>query len=195
MNGRIITLKEARAVLESEFGKGVKIALEPIISEKEDQLWIFDPLTGIIGRDDKKLYEVEVVFREDKGFYQLRLKEEPGTESPVVGHVGVEIFEDMVVVRENSGFNGNFLELRPSSLSKGEKLAPGSRCITDVEANPQRIKGMIKCCVKVLDEKPELAPGERLMPIKEFLAQTTDGGRSIAALVKVLIELDRINIS
>ena len=101
----------------------------------------------------------------------------------------------MVVVRENSGFNGNILELRPSSLSKGEELAPGSRCITNVEANPQRIEGMIKCCVKVLDERPELAPGERLMPIKEFLAQTPDGGRSMAALVKALLELDRINVS
>ena len=194
MNGRMITLEEARAVLESEFGEGVKIALEPIISEKEDQLWRFDPLTGKIGRDDSKLYEVEVVFREDKGFYQLRMKEEPGTDDPIIGHVGVEIFRDMVVVRENSGFNEDFLELKPSSLSKGEKLAPSSRCITNVEANPQRIKGLIKCCVKVLDEKPELAPGEFLMPIKEFMEETTDG-RSISALVKALVELDRINVS
>jgi len=189
-----VTLKEAQKALEEKFGKGVKIALEPIVPEKEDQLWRFDLLTGKIGRDDGKLYEAKIVFREDKEFWQLRLKEEPGTDDPIVGHVGVEIFKDMVVVRENSGFNGNILELRPSSVSKGEKLASGSRCITNVEANPQRIKGFIKCCVKVLDEEPELAPGERLMPIKEFLAQTTDG-RSMAALIKALVELDRINVS
>jgi hypothetical protein len=189
-----VTLEEARKALEDKFGPGVKIALEPVVKGKEDQLWRFDPATGITGRDDKKLYEIEVVFREDKGFWQPRLKEEPGAEDPIVGHVGVEIFEDMVVVRENSGFNGSILELRPSSLSKGEKLAPGSKCTTNIEANPQRIEGMIKCCVKVLDEKPELAPGECLMPIKEFLAQTTDGGRSMAALVKALIELNRISI-
>lgn len=194
MNGRMITLEEARIVLESKFGEGVEVALEPIVSGKEDQLWRFDPLTGKIGRDDSKLYEVEVVFREDKDFYQLRLKEEPGTEDLVVGHVGVEIFEDMVVVRENSGFNREILELKPSSLSKGEKLTPSSRCITNVEANPQRIKGLIKCCVKVLDEKPELAPGEFLMSIEEFMKKTTDG-RSISALVKALIELDRISVS
>ena len=195
MSKEMITLEEARIALEEKFGKGVKISLEPIISGEEDRLWRFDPATGKIGRDDGNLYEVEVVFREDKGFYQLRLKEEPGVEDSVVGHVGVEIFGDMVVVRENSGFNGDILELRPSSLSKGEKLAPGSRCITNTEANPQRIKGMIKCCVKVLDEEPELASGEYLMPIEKFLAQTTDGGRSMTALVKALIELDRISVS
>ncbi len=189
-----ITLEQAQKALEEKFGKGVKISLEPIIEGKEKQLWRFDPQTGKIGRDDDKLYEVEVVFREDKGFYQLRLKEEPGTDDLIVGHVGVEIFGDKVVVRKNSGFNGNILELKPSSLSKGEKLAPSSRCITNIEANPQRISGQIKCCVKVLDNKPELASGEFLMPIKEFLEQTTDG-RSISALVKALIELDRISVS
>lgn len=186
-----ITLSGAQKALEDKFGPGVKIALEPIVEGKEDQLWRFDLTMGKIGRDDEKLFEAKVILREDKNYYQLVIVEEPATEG-YVGHVGVDILGTKVIARGNSGLNGPIIELKPSSVSRGEKLTPGSKCIDEVETNPQRIIGKIKCCTTQLEDV-ELKPGERLTPIIDFLRETTDG-RSISSLVKALVEEDMIRI-
>jgi len=195
MAGIIIPLEEGRIVLEREFGKGIKLALEPIVSEREDQLWRFDLVTGIVGRNDRALYEAEVVFREDKGYYQLKITEEPGAdekatkrqgiEGRVVGEVIIERHNGIVVTRHNSGFNGKILELKPSSLSKGELMPKDAIPIAFIEANPQRIEGLIAIYVIDVKEPLEAGQGEELMSLEEFIRKTTDG-RSLGAIAKAV---------
>ena len=191
----MIPLEEARIVLERKFGEGVKIALEPIALGNEDRMWRFDPTTGIIGRDDRALFEAEVVFRRDKGYYQLMIREEPGAdeeatkrqgiEGRVVGEVIIERYNGIVVTRHNSGLNGKILELKPSSFYKGELMPKDATPIAFIEANPQRIEGLIAVYVIDTEEPLEAGPGEELMSLEDFIRQTTDG-RSLSAIAKAI---------
>ncbi|MCK5122605.1 MAG: hypothetical protein KAQ87_00410 [Candidatus Pacebacteria bacterium] len=195
MSGEMITLEEAQTALEKIFGKDVKIALEPIVPEKEDQLWRFDLLTGIIGRNDRALFEAEVILRKDKGYHQLIIREEPGAdekatkrqgiEGRIIGEVIIERYNGIVVTRHNSGLNGKILELKPSSLSKGELMPEDATPLAFIEANPQRIEGLIAVYVVDVKEPFEVGPDEELMSLEEFIRRTTDG-RSLSAIVKAV---------
>jgi len=185
----------AQKVLEDEFGPDVRIALEPIVEGREEQLWSFDSVAGIMGRADKLLYEARVKYREDKKYYSLVLVEEPGADEKsttregiagrVVGDLIIERYSGIVVTRKNSGFNGEILELKPSSLSKGDLAPMGKVPLAYFESNPQRIEGLIAIYVVDVEEDFVLGPGEQRMSLEEFIRRTTDG-RSLGAIAKAV---------
>ncbi|MBI5071339.1 hypothetical protein HZB93_00350 [Candidatus Falkowbacteria bacterium] len=154
----IITLEEAQRRL----GENVVVCLEPddvrgakIGGGKAAELWCFDPATGRSGRGDGKFHDARYVDR--GGWGQIALYEEPNVPPPedgsprVVGHVVIEMNRygaPRVRVRRTKGLNGEVLELRPSSISKGE-LADKGKLVGNFydsnffESNPQRIAGVI----------------------------------------------------
>ncbi len=85
----------------------------------------------------------------------------------------------LVRVRSNKGLNGPIIELKPSSLSKGELEAEGRTPDALLEANPQRLTGFIAVFLNRIefDDTEGMTPGE-------FVSKSTDG-RSIAALAKL----------
>ncbi len=189
---QIIVLEEARRRL----GEDVVVCLEldPILTKKvedgkEAELWCFDPATGRSGRGDGKFFDGRYVDR--GGWGQLVLYEEPNLSQPedgssrVVGHVIVEWNHQhgqiKVRVRKAKGLNGEMLELKPSSISKGELAEKGLEPVGYIESNPQRIVGMIA----VYSVEVNAIPEAELMTPAEFRKQSTDG-RSLAALAKVL---------
>lgn len=186
MKPKIISLEEAQKLLGN-----VVICLEPektmqdkITAGKEKELWIFSPVTGVSGRGDKKFFEVRLIARE--GFNQLVIWEEPGIEKPddkrIVGQVIIEVWDNQIIARKAKGVNGEILELKPSSISKGELAKNGVKPIGYIEANPQRIVGTIEVYMVKLSEEPTLKPGEELMYPTHFANKSTDA-RSLAALV------------
>jgi hypothetical protein len=183
----LISPEEARQRL----GEDVVIVLEPpeVIAAKEAtgkvaDLWIFDPQTGRIQRGDRKFYALGVVHHPG-GWNLGAVIEEPGVPEPeigsrIVGHVIVEVNpHGYVHVRHANGLNGEILELKPSSLSKGELDASGRQPDAIIEANPQRILGSIA----VYRHDVEFPDKEGMLPA-EFIAESTDG-RSIAAVAKL----------
>jgi hypothetical protein len=131
----IISLEEAGRTL----GENVIISLEP---KNDKPQWHFDPKDGVIRRLDGKFCEGRVV---DRGpFSQLAIIEEPNKPegTNLIGQVVVEFDHEngLVKTRRNKGLNGEVLELKPSSLSKGEITEKGKKCGL-FEANPQRIGG------------------------------------------------------
>lgn len=183
---RIISLAKARELL----GNNVVICLEPpetmeqkIEDGKGDQLWTLDPETGVSGRGDKKFFQVRLIDR--GGFNQPVIYEEPSVEKSgdkrVVGQIIIETWDDQIVVRKAKGVSGDILELKPSSISKGELVKNGIKPIGFIEANPQRIVGTIEVYKIKLDEEPTLKPGEELMYPSDFTEKSSDA-RSLAAL-------------
>lgn len=182
----IITLEEARRRL----GENVVVCLEPdevrgakIGGGKSGELWCFDPATGRSGRGDGKFHDARYVDR--GGWGQIALYEEPNVPVPedgsprVVGHVVIEQSPGgLVRVRKAKGLNGEILELKPSSISKGELAEKGMKPVGYIESNPQRIEGMIAVYVVVA----YFPNAEGMMP-GEFRKQSTDG-RSLSALAK-----------
>ena len=186
----IITLEEARRRL----GEGVVICLEPdailerkVAEDKAAELWCFDPVTGRSGRGDGKFHDARYVER--GGWGQIALYEEPNVPQPadptmprVVGHVVIETTRKygalLVRVRKATGLNGGMLELKPSSISKGELAEKGLKPVGDIESNPQRIVGMIAVYVMETD-----FPEEEGRTVIQFGRHSTDG-RSLAALAK-----------
>ncbi|MFA5128373.1 MAG: hypothetical protein WC445_00195 [Patescibacteria group bacterium] len=188
-----ITLAEARKRL----GENVVVCLEPdavrekkVTENKAAELWIFDPATGWSCRGDGKFHDARYVDR--GGWGQIALYEEPNVPQPedgsprVVGHVVIEMNRygaPRVRVRRTKGLNGEVLELKPSSISKGELADKGKLVGTFydsnfVESNPQRIMGMIAIYLVNAD-----FPDEEGMTPDEFRRQSTDG-RSLSALAK-----------
>lgn len=185
----IITLEEARRRL----GENVVVCLEPddvrgakIGGGKNDELWCFDPATGRSGRGDGKFCDARYVDR--GGWGQIALYEEPNVPAPedgsprVVGHVVIEVNNfaaPRVHVRHAKGLNGEILELKPSSISKGELAEKGTKPVgTFVESNPQRIVGVMEVYVAVVD----FPDAEGMIP-DDFRKQSTEG-RSLSALAK-----------
>lgn len=147
--------------------------------------WGFDPVTGWAGREDGKFHRAEVV-RHPKGYPVLVLREEPNTPEAddgrprVVGHVIVEVNQSgLVRTRAEESPNGLILELKPSSISKGELEQSGREPDALYLANAQRLLGFI-AAYKVEVSFPD---SDGLTP-QEFVANSTDG-RSITALAKL----------
>lgn len=155
---------------------------------KEAELWGFSLATGWIQRGDGKFHAAGVVAHPG-GWNLAAIVEEPNVIPPsdrphIVGHIIVEMkarghFRVYVRVRKAKGLNGEILELKPSSLSKGELDASGREPDAIFEANPQRLQGMIA----VYRHDVEF-PDEESMTPAEFVAQSTDS-RSITALAKL----------
>jgi hypothetical protein len=189
MGKLIISLAEACKRL----GEDVVICLEPeefmaskLAKNKELELWVLDPITGISARGDKRFFDVR--FLDRGGWGQLCIHQEPGIEAVegtrVVGHVVVQTMvhegKRLIRVRPNDGLSRKILELRPSSYSKNDlcgKLGCQPHGIS--EADPQRLTGDILHFVLEEDFPPEEG-----MTITEFVAKTTDG-RALNALAKV----------
>jgi hypothetical protein len=180
-----------------QFGRPVLFCLEPdevrlakIKAGKEAELWCFDPATGRIRRGDGKFFDVRMVNR--GGWFQPVIHEEPNVPAPedgsprVVSHVVIEMNRygaPRVRVRRIQGLNGEVLELKPSSISKGE-LADKGKLVGNFydsnffESNPQHIEGVIEVYLVNAD-----FPDAEGMTPDEFRRQSTDG-RSLAALAK-----------
>ncbi|MFH2136362.1 MAG: hypothetical protein ABII19_01860 [Patescibacteria group bacterium] len=170
---------------------GASIYLEPeaivkkkLTEGKGTELWIYFPDLGRIARGDGKFFDILTVDR--GGWFQPVIHEERHVPTPedgsprVVGHVIVETNgRGFVRVRRAKGLNGEILELKPSSLSKGELAEKGLLPHGYFESNPQRIEGMIAAYLALVD-----FPDEEGMTPSEFRRQSTDG-RSLAALAKV----------
>ncbi len=182
-----ISLAEA----QQRLGEDVIIDLEPpevvaakVAAGKEIELWGFDLGAGRIQRGDRKFHALEVV-RHPGGWYIGAVTEEPNIAPPeegprIVGHVIVEVNpRGLVRVRRAKGLNGEVLELRPSSISKGELDASGQEPTAVIEANPQRIGGSIA----VYRHDIEFPDEEGMLP-GGFIAASTDG-RSISAVAKL----------
>jgi hypothetical protein len=151
--------------------------------------WGFNFETGAIGRDDGKYFEMRVV-QHPGGWPIAAVYEEPGTPQPddgsprIVGQVIIDVdAQGRVGARKAKGLNGETLELKPSSVSKGElaKSDPDpDRKPVVFETNPQRIVGFVGYFVNRVEAHPE---GTIVLTLDEFVAQSTDG-RSLAALAK-----------
>lgn len=187
MEPEIISLEEA----VKRLGKNVVVCLEPkekmrekLLARKGQELWIFDPKTGIEGRSDKKFFEIRL---EDRGGYnQLVLHEEPLVikvpgEMRIIGQVIIEMIDGQIIARTTKGINGNIWELKPSSVSKGELIKNGVQPIGYIETNPQRTDGTVEVYIVNLKEQPQLKPNETMMTPVEFSKRSTDA-RSLAAL-------------
>lgn len=188
---RIISLTKAQELLDGN----TVICIEPdemmktkISDGKVSELWGFNVGTGISGRGDQRFFDVRLIDR--GGWYQLVIYEEPGVEVKeneirVVGHIIIEYCRGIIVVREANGVNGPIFELKPSSVSK-DKLAPESaKPVAFIEANPQRIMGLMAVYLIELPNLPEISDGEIYMAWEEFCKTSNNrkqDGRSLAAL-------------
>jgi len=194
----IISLKEAQKRLDR--GKGpVMICLEPdeilekkttpdeTEKDKSAELWVFNSATGESGRIDDRFFKICYVDR--GGWGQLGVYEEPHVLVDeyygfplyrIVGHVIIDVAPDgRVQSRKAKGLEGEILELKPSSVSKGELVEKEMTPAGYFLANPQRIMGYIAV---YLNPVPA-AEGEGWMLPRDFVAASTDG-RSITALTK-----------
>lgn len=187
---RRISLEEA----QDRLGKDVVIDLEPadavatkVAAGKGDELWVFDLGSGWISRVDHKFHAAAVV-RHPGGWNVAAIIEELNVPLPVsgpriVGHVIVEMNpRGLVHVRRAKGLNGEVLELKPSSVSKGELDASGSAPNAIIEANPQRLDGSIAVYI---NQDVEFPDAEGMHP-GQFLKESTDG-RSLAAVGKLYV--------
>jgi len=168
----IISLKQATEML-----KGKVISLEP---KNDKPQWVFDPEDGATKRLDGRFFEGRIV---DRGaFNQLAIIEEPNKPegTSLIGQVVVEFDPEngLVKTRKSKGLNGEILELKPSSLSKGEISEKGQKC-GNIETNPQRIGGGY---IEIVLMNTNIPSAEGMTPL-EFIAQSTDA-RSISALAK-----------
>lgn len=181
------SLENARAIL----GEGAFICLESedviatkVAAGKEAELWGFGLNTGRIQRGDGKFHAAGVV-RHPGGWNLAAIIEEPNVTPPtngphIVGHVIVDVNpRGLIRVREAKGLNGIMLELKPSSISKGELEASGRQPEGLGEANPQRIVGTMA----FFRNDVEFPDDEGVTPAT-FVAQSTDG-RSITAVAKL----------
>lgn len=171
---------------------GDQLLLEPpesadpkIQAGKSLELWVYDPQISVIRRGDNKFHHAGVV-RHPGGWYTCAIIEEPNINAPedggprIVGHVIVDVNpRGFIRSRTNKGLNGDILELKPSSVSKGELDQSGRKPDALFEANPQRIDGTIA----VFRNDIEFPDEEGIRP-SEFVACSTDG-RSITALAKL----------
>ena len=172
-------------------GAHTQILLEPkevsgakIGAGKNHELWVFDPENGTIRRGDNKFHACGLVLHPG-GWHAAAIIEEPSILPPeqgprIIGHVIVDVNpRGYVRVRTNKGLNGDILELKPSSISKGE--IESSRRTPDAlfEANPQRISGTIA----VFRNDVEFPDKEGMNP-SEFVFRSTDA-RSITAIAKL----------
>lgn len=186
---RIITLAEAQA----ELGQDTVIVLEgdedwekKVKGGKEDQAWVFDLAQGAICRGDRKFYEF-IVGTHPGGYPAAFVREEPGIPAPadggkrVVGHVIVDVDSaGNIAVRRGKGLNGETLEVKSSSVSKGELDASGQQPVGYVEFNPMRLDGFAAVYVNRVDA---FAAGVESMSPRELAEQSTDG-RLLSALAK-----------
>lgn len=183
----IISLAEAQQLLGD-----VVVCIEPDDireakqgTKDEPALWVWDPATGTTRRGDHKFFDVPYVRRGAYGHPAIRqeplLPDPPAGERRVIGHVIVETnAAGLVRVRQAHGLNGPVLELKPSSVSKGE-LAGGEEVpVGHFEADPQRLGGGY---VAVYHRKNVDFPDSEGMPPRAFVDQSTDG-RGISACVK-----------
>lgn len=184
---RIISLAEAQRLLGD-----VVVCLEPddIREAKrgtsdEPTLWIWDPATGTTRRGDNKYFDVPYVRRGAYGHPVIRqeplLPDPPEGARRVHSHVIVETnAAGLVRVRQAQGLNGPILELKPSSVSKGELAGGEETPVGYFEADPQRISGGV---IAVYHRKNVDFPDSEGMPPRAFVALSTDG-RSVSALVR-----------
>lgn len=187
MSKKIISLAEAIARL----GDDVVICLEPnstltakVDGGKTDELWVFDPTTGRMGRGDGRFFAVDG-YVDRGGWGHPGVIEEPGLPFPedgprIIGHVIVEVNgSGLVRARDGKGLNGPILELAPSSISKGDLAGDEETPIGFVEANPQRIGGGL---IAVYLHHSDFADADGITP-DNFRKRSTDG-RSLSALAK-----------
>ena len=149
-------LAEILEAADCDLQEGLAIAQEPpdlarqkIADGKAAEVWatfIWRDGSGEakldMKRGDLRFCRAAVVNNLAGGFPQLILQEEPGLTSSVVGHIIVETFNGIVVVRWNAGVDGEkFWELLPSSISKGELASEDAELIAIIYANHQRLGG------------------------------------------------------
>ncbi|MFA5412944.1 MAG: hypothetical protein WC348_00135 [Patescibacteria group bacterium] len=182
LEGAVRRLDGAFVYLEPE-----EVAARKLSEGKGVELWYFDPATGRIARGDGKFFDIRMVDR--GGWGQIVLYEEPNvpqsadpTMPRIVGHVVIETTRRygalLVRVHKATGLNGGILELKPSSISKGELAERGLEPVGYFEASPQRIMGMIAVYLMETD-----FPEEEGRTVLQFFKHSTDG-RSLAALAK-----------
>ena len=186
MDPKIISLEEAQKLLGN-----VVICLEPektmqekIAKGKENELWRFNPATGISGRGDQRFFDIRIGDR--GGYNQLFMYEEPLVkpvpgQDRIIGQIIIEMLDGKVVARTAKGINGEVLELKPSSISKGELIKNGVQPVAYIETNPQRADGTVEVYLVNLKEQPQLKPNETMMTPAEFAKNSRDA-RSLAAL-------------
>ncbi|MBI4133257.1 hypothetical protein HY478_01450 [Candidatus Uhrbacteria bacterium] len=180
----VICLEPEAVRLEKTDPAAKEAAAKAGKGDPEQELWVFDPKTGRSGRGDQKFFDVRVVDR--GGWNQLVVFEEPGLADPpegerrVIGHVIVDVNpRGMVRHRTAKGLNGGMLELKPSSVSKGDLAGGEETPVGYFEANPQRIGGGY---IAVYRHEVDFPDEEGMTPV-DFRAQSTDG-RSLSALAK-----------
>ncbi|MDO8435534.1 MAG: hypothetical protein Q7S89_02530 [bacterium] len=192
---KLISLEQARNALKT-LGEGVAICLESDESRaakeaagKADELWRLelgeDGLTWRIRRGDDKFYDVRWADRGGYGhpqmFQEPNLPDPPEGERRIVGHVIVEQNTNgLVRVRTVKGLNGEVLELKPSSISKGDLAASGEEPAGYFQADPQRIGGGY---IAVYHRSNMDFPDTEGMSALEVIVSSTDG-RAINAVAK-----------
>lgn len=183
-----VSLAEVQARLGEEvtfiFLEPAEIIASRLAAGKEAELWGFDLATGQIRRGDKKFHAAGVI-RHPGGWYLAAIIEEPGVTAPaegphIVGHVIVDVNpRGLIRVRTGKGLSGEILEVKPSSLSKGDLDSSGRTADGLYEVNPQRLLGTIA----IFRHDVEFADEEGMTP-SAFVAASTDG-RSICAVAKL----------
>lgn len=183
----LVSWRDAKHILHNDL-----LLLEPpesadpkIQAGKSLELWVYDPQLSVIRRGDNRFHFAGVV-RHPGGWFTCAIVEEPNINAPedggprIVGHVIVDVNpRGFIRARTAKGLNGDILELKPSSVSKGELDQSGRKPDATFEANPQRIMGTIA----VYRNNVEFPDEEGMRPL-DFVAQSTDG-RSITALAKL----------
>ena len=178
-NVTTLTQTQMKAILmEAGFMEDVVVALD------EAGSWVHDPITGHTYRPDGKFFEVDWADR--GGYGHPVLRQEPSvtpdeSDRRIVGHVIVEYqrvgtFFITVRYRKAQGLNGEILELKPSSISKGELAEAGVVPTGYFNADPQRIDGLI--AVYAVETT---YPDEEAMVVEDFVTRSKDG-RSLAAI-------------
>ncbi len=187
---KVISTRELRELLHATYGEDVVIDVQPGVDNTIPPQWVFDPSEnegyGGIARLDGK-FHVGKVTQHPGGYMALGLDDEgqvswPEDGSPrIIGHIVVEVNpRGYIRTREAMGWNGPYIEVFPSSTSKGQ-LASGSLTPDAlVQTNPQRIYSWV-AAYKVETEFPDTEG----LTLEEFRAQSTDL-RSLGAVLKVL---------
>ncbi|MDD3190463.1 MAG: hypothetical protein PHI66_02115 [Candidatus Pacebacteria bacterium] len=188
---------------------GVKgIALEPLLDDNGNpkdpkKIWVFNTDLLRIDRGDGKI-SAAVVAPHPAGYFGLKLVESPGMVEdgtvPIVdgvpisgGRIFIAIFNGVMIVQENIGWNGSFLEsaymgsLERLKQEHKEYLELGleqeAEHVGFVQTNAQRIEGMVEVLFVRLKGLPPLKDGQQYMSI-EYFASLSDDGRCLASLLK-----------
>lgn len=203
----IMTAEQFRAHMAEHLPQVKRIALEPLHNDKGQakkpgEVWGFNTRLLRMDREDGKVSAAMVALHPNGMYYGLKLVEAPGdVEAGTVpevdgvkisgGRIYIALYNGIMVVQENTGWNGNFYESAYMGSLERLRQEYGSCMEMDqeavhvgfVETNAQRIEGVVQVLVVRLAALPPCKKGQMYMAVEHF-AKISPDGRCLAALMK-----------